>query len=67
MKLPEIGKSEFLEKKYLGKLSRKALNFVKELLKMDPCKRMTVDKAIQHNYFDNFKEKECQNTIRFNK
>ena len=46
MKLPEIGKSEFLEKKYLGKLSRKALNFVKELLKMDPCKRMTVDKAI---------------------
>jgi cyclin-dependent kinase-like len=36
MKFPEILKPETLEKKYLGKLSKKALSFMKGLLKMDP-------------------------------
>ena len=36
MKFPEINKPETIERRYLGKLSKKALTFMKSLLKMDP-------------------------------
>jgi cyclin-dependent kinase-like len=36
MKFPEINKPETLERRYLGKLSKKALNIMKVMLKMDP-------------------------------
>ena len=41
MKFPEVTKPETLERRYLGKLSKKALNFMKSLLKMDPRERLT--------------------------
>ena len=43
MKFPEINKSETIERRYLGKLSKKALNFIKCILKMDPEERLTVE------------------------
>lgn len=52
MKFPEVTKPETLERRYLGKLSKKALNFMKNILKMDPAERLTIEDAIQHNYFD---------------
>jgi cyclin-dependent kinase-like len=52
MKFPEINKPETIERKYLGKLSKKALNFMKSLLKMDPKDRMTVQEALKHPLFD---------------
>ena len=52
MKFPEINKPETLERRYLGKLSKKALNFLKSLLKMDPKERLNIDDAINHPYFD---------------
>ena len=52
MKLPETSKPETLEKKYLGKLSKKAMAFMKACLRMDPNQRLTAAEAIQHPYFE---------------
>ena len=35
MKIPDVTKTDSLEKRYLGKLSKKALNFLKSLLRID--------------------------------
>ena len=43
MKFPEINKPETLERRYLGKLSAKALKFMKSIFKMDPKERLTSD------------------------
>jgi len=56
MKFPEMNKPETLEKRYLGKLSKKALSFMKECLKMDPAQRLTAVKALQHPYFDGLRD-----------
>ena len=45
MKFPEINKPETLERRYLGKIQKKALNFMKSLLKMDPKERLNIDEA----------------------
>ena len=55
-KLPEMTKPETIEKKYLGKLSKKALSFMKACLKMDPAQRITAADALQHPYFDDLRE-----------
>ncbi|KRX03160.1 Protein kinase-like domain [Pseudocohnilembus persalinus] len=56
MKFPEINKPESLERKYLGKLSKKALNFLKQVLQMDPAQRPTVFEALQHPYFEDLQQ-----------
>lgn len=56
MKFPEMNKPETLEKRYLGKLSKRALSFMKECLKMDPAQRLTAAKALQHPYFDGIRD-----------
>ena len=52
MKFPDIGKPETIERRYLGKLPRKAIGFVKALLKMDPHERITVQDCLRHPYFE---------------
>ena len=52
MKFPEITKPETLEKRYLGKLSKKALSFLKSLLKMDPKQRLNTTEALNNPYFE---------------
>ena len=56
MKFPEMNKPETLEKRYLGKISKKALMFMKDCLKMDPSQRITASKLIQHTYFDGLRD-----------
>jgi cyclin-dependent kinase-like len=41
LKFPDLSKLDTLEKKYTGKLSRKALSLMIGLLKMDPLERLT--------------------------
>ena len=53
-KFPEITKPETIERRYLGKLSKKALSFMKSLLKMDPKERMTCSEAMKHPYFEDY-------------
>lgn len=45
-KFPDVSKPETLEKKYGGKLSRKALSLMIGLLKMDPSHRLTGEQAL---------------------
>ncbi|EGR33623.1 protein kinase domain protein [Ichthyophthirius multifiliis] len=56
MKFPEINKPETLERRYLGKLSKKALNIMKGMLKMDPQERITIEEAMKHPYFDEIRD-----------
>lgn len=56
LKFPEIQKPETLERRYLGKLSKKTLNFMKSLLKMDPKERLNVSEALAHPLFDGLRE-----------
>ena len=56
MKFPEITKPETLERRYLGKISKKALNFIKGILKMDPKERLNIEQAIMHQYFDDVRK-----------
>lgn len=56
MKFPEISTLNTVEKRYLGKLSPKALNFLKSLLKMEPTERLTAIEALKHPYFDGMRE-----------
>ncbi|KAL4490773.1 hypothetical protein ABPG72_021827 [Tetrahymena utriculariae] len=55
-KFPEINKPETIERRYLGKLSKKALNIMKLMLKMDPDERITAEEAMKHAYFDGVRE-----------
>jgi cyclin-dependent kinase-like len=56
VKFPEVTKPETLEKKYLGKLSKKALSFMKTCLKMDPAERISAAEALQHPYFEGLRD-----------
>ena len=49
--LLNVPKHETLERKYLGKLSKQAINFMKGLLELDPKKRLNGVTAFQHQYF----------------
>jgi len=51
-KFPDLSKPDTLEKRYVGKLSKQALNLMEGLLKMDPRDRLTARDAICHPYFD---------------
>lgn len=44
----------------MGKLSKKALNFMKSLLKIDPKQRLTAEQALKHNYFEGMKFDESE-------
>ncbi len=58
MKFPDVSKPETLEKRYLSSLSKKALNLMSGLLKMNPTERMTGEQALQHPWFDDIRNPE---------
>lgn len=47
---PSLRRLETVEARYIGKIEKKALNFLKACLNLDPNKRITVDEALQHPY-----------------
>ena len=53
-KLPEVTKPETLERRYAGKLCKKAIDFMKKLLHTDPEHRLKGDDIFKHPYFENF-------------
>ena len=54
VKLPDVPKPETLERRYMGKLSKQAINFMKALLNPDPKHRLKGDEIFSHPYFDNY-------------
>lgn len=53
-KLPEVTKPETLERRYMGKLGKNAINFMKMLLHPDPKQRLKGDDIFKHPYFENY-------------
>lgn len=52
LRFPDLPRPETLEKRYLGKLTRHALAFMKRLLDLHPGSRMTSSEALRHPYFE---------------
>ena len=50
--LLNVSKPETLEKRYLGKFSKKAISFMKGLLAIDPKKRLNGNTVFKHAYFE---------------
>ena len=50
--LLNVTKPETLEKRYMGKFSKKAISFMKGLLAVDPKKRLNGDTVFKHAYFE---------------
>jgi serine/threonine protein kinase len=58
MKFPEIHTLDSIEKRYLGKASPRAINLMKQLLRMNPAERLTAIDAIKHPYFEGIREED---------
>ena len=58
IKFPDLGKPETLERRYLGRISKKALSFMKALLKLDPQERLSAKESLNHPYFDGIREQD---------
>lgn len=64
-KFPDsINKPETLERRYVGKLSKKALMLMKAMLEMDPTDRITAIEALADTYFDGLRDAEVEKLIR---
>ena len=63
-KFPELGKPETLEKKYVGKMSSKALSLMSGMLQMEVGKRFTAIECLAHPYFDGMRSDEVENLIQ---
>ena len=53
-KVPDFSKPETLERRYMGKLSKPAISFMKMLLNPDPKQRLKGDAIFAHPYFENY-------------
>ena len=57
-KFPELSKPETLEKRYLGKMSSKAINLMKGMLAMEAKDRMTAIECLAHPFFEGLRDDE---------
>ena len=52
LRFPDMKRPETLQRKYVGRLTKRALNFMRELLKMAPQDRITGAESLEHPYFE---------------
>ena len=52
LRFPDMKRPETLQRKYVGRLTKRALSFMRELLKMAPQERMTGEESLRHPYFE---------------
>ena len=64
MKFPDVVNPETLEKRYVGKLSSKALSLMNGLLRIDPAQRLTGLEALAHPYFDGIRDPEVERLVQ---
>ena len=55
LKFPDMGNPETLEKRYMGMLSKKGMDFMKGCLAMDPRDRFTASQMLAHPWFDDIR------------
>lgn len=58
LKFPDMTKPETLDKRYMGKLSKRALMFMRSLLRMDASETCTAQEALQNPYFEGLRERD---------
>merc|ERR1712054_6756 len=58
LKFPDMTRPETLEKKYLGKVTKKMITFMKGLTKMEPGERLTSSECLQNPYFEGIVDKD---------
>ena len=58
LKFPDMSRPETLQKKYIGTLSKRSMNFIQLCLNMDPVARPTSQEALEHPYFYGLQSKE---------
>ena len=63
LKFPDISKPETLTRKYIGKMSRDALNLLNGMLALDPEERLSAIDCLAHSYFDQLREPEVDQII----
>lgn len=57
LKFPDMSRPETLQKKYVGKLSKRALTIMRSLLSMEPKERPGASECLQHAYFEGLEKK----------
>ena len=55
LKFPDMSRPETLQKKYVGKVTKRALHFMKSVLQMDPGDRQTGGQCIHNPYFEDLR------------
>lgn len=63
MKFKEVKKTNTLDKRYLGKISKRGMAFIKAILKMDPKERLTSQQALEHPYFEDLRASEINEKL----
>lgn len=51
---PEVKQPETLQQKYVGKLSKRAMQFMQSLLQLEPSHRPDTKKMLAHSYFEEY-------------
>jgi serine/threonine protein kinase len=62
--LASLSKPETIEKKYVGKMSSKALSLMAGMLNMEVSKRFSAIECLAHPYFDGMRNEETENLIQ---
>lgn len=57
LKFPDMSRPETLQKKYMGKLSKRALGLMKYLLCMEPKERLSSEECLKNIYFEGLEKK----------
>eukprot|EP00347_Sterkiella_histriomuscorum_P018635 403344766 len=64
-KFPDsITKPETLERRYVGKLSKKAMNLMKAMLEMDPSARISAIESLADPYFDGLRDADVEKLLK---
>lgn len=63
-KFPDLRFPETLEKRYIGKLSKKSLSLMSKMLALAPEERYTAADAILHPYFDEVRDPELESLLK---
>ena len=58
LKFPEIPNPETIEARYAAVMNETEIDLMKQMLQMDPYKRITARQAIEHDWFDDLRSKD---------
>ena len=63
-KFPDLRKPETLERRYVGRLSKKALDLCSRMLELIPRDRITAAEAILHPYFNDIRDPDLEALLK---